>query len=161
MRRELPEELLPALSAIVAVAPRVQPTVRAPAPSRFADALATTGSYDPNASALVLMVQFLVTAAPTAKLAVDVAASARGARPATSAVAAVIPASLRTNDVFLIAFLKPPALSHWIRNELCGTSQCKTCSHVPAETLRGKSVGIADRSERRCRTAGHAVGQNR
>src|SRR5687767_4580024 len=103
MRRVLPDELLPLPSAMLAMAPRVQPTVTAPVPSRFADASATTGSQVPKARALVLIVQFLPTVAATPKLAVDVAALACGARPLVSEIVAATTPTVRTSDFFSIA----------------------------------------------------------
>jgi hypothetical protein len=53
----------------------------------------------------VLTVQFFVTAAPTVRFDVAVAAEARGARATTTAVIAAIAARVRTDRMFLVLAL--------------------------------------------------------
>ena len=76
MRRMLPDAFDPRPSPTVATAPLVQATITVPVPSRLVEACATTGSYEPKASAAVLIVQLLVTVALTPRFAVAVAAEA-------------------------------------------------------------------------------------
>jgi hypothetical protein len=54
----------------------------------------------------------------TVRFAVAVAAVARGARAATSAVVTVIAASVRTERIFLIASSTPKSVNEWGANEL-------------------------------------------
>jgi hypothetical protein len=98
MRRVLPDGFDPRPRPTVDVAPFVQETMTVPVPSRSAEAWATTGSYEPNARAAVLIVQLLATEAPTARFAVAVAADAddpnAAARIAIPLTAAATPTNL-------------------------------------------------------------------
>src|SRR5919108_2922833 len=96
MRRVLPDAFDPRPSPTVAVAPLVQATVTVPVLSRSVDAWATTGSYEPKATAAVLMVQLLVTVALTPRFAVAVAAEAAEPKPtATMAIPLIVAANPR------------------------------------------------------------------
>src|SRR5579872_1665860 len=78
MRREPPDRLLPAPRSTVAEAPFVQATVTVPVPLRAVVALTTTGSYAPNATGDVLMVQTAATEAETFRFVTAEAANAAG-----------------------------------------------------------------------------------
>src|SRR5262245_29220466 len=106
MRRVLPDAFDPRPSPIVDDAPLVQATVTVPVPSRFVDALATTGSYEPKARAAVLMVQLLVTVALTPRFAVAVAAVA-GALKLAATMAIPLTVAANPRNVFARIALSP------------------------------------------------------
>src|SRR5829696_7335075 len=120
MRRLLPDALLPVPRPTVAVAPLVQATVTRPVPSRLLEALAVTGSYEPNANAAVLLLQLLLTVALTVTLADALAADASDVfSVASTPVAAVTAATVRMIRLILIPSLLFER-AHWFPNGLCG-----------------------------------------
>src|SRR4029077_3894050 len=86
-----PPALAPCPSVTVVVAPLVQVTLTVPVPLSAVVAFAETGSYAPNDTAAVEIVQFALTEAVTARFEVAVAASVLVAAPIASAA---IPAAI-------------------------------------------------------------------
>src|SRR5688572_4252874 len=107
MRRVLPEAFDPRPRPTVDVAPLVQATVTVPVPSRFVEAWATTGSYEPKARGAVLIVQLLVTVALTPRFAVAVAAEADGPNAAARIAITLTAAASPTNLFACICFSLP------------------------------------------------------
>src|SRR5688572_21819462 len=130
MRRVLPAAFDPRPSPTVGATPLVQATVTVPVPSRFVDAWATTGSYEPKARAAVLMVQLLVTVALTPRFAVAVAAEA-GALKAAATMAIPLTAAANPRNEFARIAVSPRFLARLLLATL-----------VASELLYETSFGI-------------------